>query len=252
MNLTFQNQTVLITGAASGIGKASALLFAEAGAKVVVSDLNEIKGNETVAEIQKAGGEAVFVQVNVADFESLKNLHETAIRHFGSIDVAVNNAGIGGAWNRMIEYSHSEYSKVMAVNVDGVFYGMQLQIAQMIKQGKGNIVNISSIAGLKGFGMCAAYSASKHAVIGLTKSAALEYARDNIRINAVCPVFTRTPLFEQLFETSKTLEEKLLKNIPLRRYGTPEDIAQAILWISSDQASFITGQALPLDGGMLA
>ena len=145
-----------------------------------------------------------------------------------------------------------EYYKVMKVNVDGVFYCMQAEIQQMLAQERGVIINVASIAGLRGLPNSAPYTASKHAVIGLTKAAALEYARKNIRINAVCPVFTRTPLVEKMFEVDASYEQKLMNTIPMKRYGTPEDIAAAIIWLCSDQSSFITGQAVPLDGGMTA
>jgi NAD(P)-dependent dehydrogenase (short-subunit alcohol dehydrogenase family) len=252
VNISFENQTALITGSASGIGKATALLFAENGAKVVISDLNEAGGEAVVTEIKQKGGQAIFVKTDVADFASQQNLHEKAIAHFGSIDVAVNNAGIGGVWSKLADYDHKDYAQVMCVNVDGVFFGMQLQIKQMLKQGKGNIINIASIAGLRGLNYSSAYCASKHAVIGLTKSAALDYARNNIRINAVCPVFTRTPLFEKIFEADASYEEKLKRNIPMGRYGTPEEIAQGIYWLCAEQAGFMTGQAIALDGGMTA
>jgi len=248
----FDNKVALITGAASGIGRATALAFAAQGAKVVVSDVAAEGGKETVALIEQAGGEALFVKADVSNAEEVAMMVERAVEAYGRLDIGINNAGIGGSWTRTADYSFEEWHKVIGVNLTGVFYCMQYELQHMLAQGSGAIVNISSIAGLKGLAKSPAYSASKHGVIGLTKTAALEYARNNIRVNAVCPVFTRTPLFENLFNLGSGLEEKLKRNIPMRRYGTPEDIANAIIWLCSDDAGFVTGLAMPLDGGMTA
>ena len=253
MNYLFEKKSVLVTGSGSGIGRFTALAFAKEGANIIVSDINEASGQETVDLIKKEGREAVFIKCNVADAEEVKKLMEDSISHYGTLDVAVNNAGIGGGWHRMADYPLEEYRKVIAINQDGVFYCMKYQIQQMLKQENGGaIVNISSIAGLKGLANSSPYSASKHAVIGLTKAAAVEYARNNIRINAVCPVFTRTPLFDKMFEINPAYEEKLKLNIPMKRYGQPHEIAEAILWLCCEKAGFITGQALSVDGGMTA
>lgn len=248
----FKDKVVLITGAASGIGKATAMAFATEGALVIISDINEILGKATATELNQLGGKVSFLPSDVSKEAEVKNLIENIWEKFGRLDVAVNNAGIGGENNRTADYSSEEWDRVIAVNQTGVFYCMKYELQKMQGQGEGAIVNISSIAGLRGLAFSSAYSASKHAVIGLTKSAALEYARKNIRINAVCPVFTLTPLFEKMFDIDVSYEEKLKKNIPMQRYGEPEDIACAILWLCSSQAGFVTGQALALDGGMTA
>lgn len=251
--MQFKDKITLITGAASGIGKATALHFAQEGSNIIVSDIQEEAGMETVSQIEAMGRKAIFVRTDVSKLEDHQNLMSQILQTFGKLDIAINNAGIGGEWNRMAEASVEDYRKVMAINVDGVFFGMQLQIQQMLTQTEGgNIINISSIAGLRGLANCSAYSASKHAVLGLTKSAALEYARKNIRINAVCPVFTRTPLFDKTFEVNPAYEEKLKAVIPMKRYGQPEDIAKTIAWLCSDSAGFVMGQAIAVDGGMTA
>ncbi|MCL4137797.1 UNVERIFIED_CONTAM: hypothetical protein GTU68_010505 [Idotea baltica] len=248
----FEQKTAWITGAASGIGRATAIEFAEKGAQVVVSDVNVAGGEETVEMIEKAGGKAVFIKCDVSKAEVVVATVKAIVDQFGSLDIGVNNAGIGGPFIPTAEYDHESYRQVMAVNLDGVFFCMQEEIKQMLKQGSGAIVNISSIAGMRGLPRASAYSASKHAVIGLTKAASLEYARHKVRINAVCPVFTRSAMFDSMFMIDPTYEEKLKKAIPMRRYGQPEDIAHAITWLCSDQAGFVTGMCMPMDGGMTA
>lgn len=248
----FEGKVVMITGAASGIGKTTAFAFSERGAKVVVSDIQEAAGNEVVAKIIEKGGEAIFVKTNVANKTDVQQLIQKTVEHFGRIDIAINNAGIGGPFKPTSMYSDEDWDQVIAINQTGVFYCLREELKVMAKQQSGAIVNISSIAGLKAMGNGCAYVASKHAVVGLTKAAAIEYARANIRVNAVCPVFTRTPLVEQLFEFGQGFEEKLIKGIPMRRYGEPNDISNAILWLCEEQSSFVTGLALPIDGGMMA
>lgn len=249
--MEFKEKVVLITGAASGIGKTTAQHFAKLGAKVLVSDINEAKGIETTEDIKKAGGEAHFVACNVAKFEEVEQLMQATIAHFGRIDIAVNNAGIGAKQiTRTDQHSLEDWDRVIAVNQSGVFYCMKLELQQMLKQGSGCIVNISSMAGLKALPNNFAYVASKHAVIGMTKTAALEYARKNIRVNAVCPVFTTTPLFQKLLDAKEGIDQMLLQTIPMNRFGTTDEIANAILWLSSAQSEFITGIALPVDGGL--
>ena len=251
--MNFKNKTVIITGSGSGIGRSTALLYAEKGANVAVSDINENSGNETVELIKKYNGNAIFIKCNVAEYNEVEYLINKTVEHFGSIDIAVNNAGIGGrALAKIADHPLDDWHDVIAVNQTGVFYCMKLQIQQMLKQGGGNIINISSIAGLRGLSNNFAYSASKHAVIGMTKTAALEYARKNIRVNAICPVFTHSALFQQLLDSKEGLGEKLKRGIPLGRFGEPEEIGEAIMWLSSDKSKFITGHALPVDGGIMA
>ena len=249
---SFQNKVVVITGAGSGIGRGTALAFASEGAKVVVSDINEENGLETVGMIQKEGGTAVYFTCNVAHYHQVDKLIQFAVSTYGQLDIAINNAGVGGAFGKLAEMSLLDYQKVIDVNLSGVFYCLQAEIRQMLAQGGGKIVNVASVAGLRALPNSAVYSASKHAVVGLTKSAALEYARKNIRINAICPVFTRSAMVDTLFDVSPDMEQKLLRTIPMGRYGEPQDIAQAILWLCSDANSFLTGHALPIDGGSAA
>ncbi len=253
----FTSKTALITGAGSGIGRATALAFAAGGAWVVVSDVNETGGQETVASIRQADGKAIFVGADVSQPDEVEALVAESVRHFGRLDIAVNNAGIGGAWARTADYPLDDWARVLAVNLSGVFYCMQQEIRQMVAQGRsaqggGAIVNVASIAGIRALANAPAYTASKHGVIGLTRTAAQEYARQNIRVNAVCPVFTRTPLFNGMVEGNDRLAERFEKSIPMRRFGEAADIADAILWLCSDGAGFVTGQAVNVDGGLTA
>jgi NAD(P)-dependent dehydrogenase (short-subunit alcohol dehydrogenase family) len=248
----FEGKGALVTGAASGIGRATALALAAEGAAVVVSDRVVQGGQETVSLIQEAGGIAHFIKADVSQVDEVAAMVAAVVETYGRLDIAINNAGIGSRWSKLADLSPGDWHQVIGVNLHGVYYCMHYQIPQMLQQGGGVIVNTASIAGLTGLANSAAYSASKHGVVGLTKSAALEYARHHIRINAVCPVFTRTPLFEELFQVNPSYEQRLLKNIPMRRYGSPEDIAGAIIWLCSESAAFVTGHALPLDGGIMA
>jgi len=249
----FTDQVVVITGAGSGIGRATALSFAREGAQVIVSDINDPSGQETVALIKAESGSASYLTCDVAKQKDIANLIRETIARHGRLDIAINNAGIGGNLAKVAEVPEEEYHKMMAINLDGVFFGMQHQIRHMLTQKNGGrIVNVASVAGLRALPNSSVYTATKHAVVGLTKAAAMEYARKKIRINAICPVFTRSALVDQLFALAPDYEQKLVKNIPLGRYGEPEDIAQAILWLCDPANSFVTGLALPLDGGMMA
>lgn len=252
--MEFQNKIVLITGAGSGIGRVTAHAFAKEGGTVVVSDINEKGGKETVQQIADAGGTSMFIKTNVAKFEEVENLIQQIVDKYGRLDVAINNAGIGGIPARTAESTVDNWEKVMAVNASGVFYCMRQELQQMVKQGSGAIVNTASIAGLRGLPNNLAYVASKHAVVGMTKTAAMEYARKNIRINAICPVFTVTPLFdpEVMEKLSAGLSGKLKSGIPMKRFADPVEMANTILWLCSDKASFVTGHAMPVDGGLTA
>lgn len=250
--MNFKGKIVLITGSGSGIGRATAIMFAEKGADIMVSDINEKGGLETVELVKKTGQKAAFCKTDVSNLEQVKNLVKTTVDTFGKVDIAVNNAGIGGDFKVTHEYPVDNWDKVIAINQTGVFYCMQAELEQMVKQGGGAIVNIASIAGLKAQPYTAAYTAAKHAVVGLTKTAACEYARYKIRVNAVCPVFTMTPMVSDMLTIDPTFEKKLLRNIPLRRYGKPEDIANAIVWLCADETDFVTGHSMPVDGGMTA
>ncbi len=244
-----KDKVVLVTGAASGIGLVSAQFFAREGAKVMLSDVNDAAGEAAAEDIRKQGAEAAYVSCDVSQAEQVEAMVKACVSTFGRLDIAINNAGIGGAWARTGDYPLEDYHRVMAINVDGVFFGMKYQLPQMVAQGGGAIVNISSIAGLRGLSFNGPYTASKHAVIGLTKAASIEYASQNIRINAICPVFTQTPILDPILALDERTEDRLKKNIPMRRFGKPEEIADAILWVCSEKATFITGQAYPIDGG---
>jgi len=252
--MEFKDKIILITGAGSGIGRVTAHAFAKEGGTVIVADINEKGGAETVQQIEALGGKAMFIKNNVADYEDVVKMHQTIIDKYGQLDVAINNAGIGGIPARTHESSIKNWDQVMAVNATGVFYCMKVQIEQMLKQGSGAIVNTASIAGLRGLPNNLAYVASKHAVVGMTKTAAMEYARNKIRINAICPVFTVTPLFdpEVMEKISAGLSSKLKKGIPMKRFADPIEMANTILWLCSDKASFVTGHAMPVDGGLTA
>lgn len=253
MTQNFAGKVALITGAASGLGRATALLFAQHGAKVIVSDVTIDGGHETVKMIQDKGGDATFIECNVANEESVNNLISKTIETYGRLDYGINNAGIGGIWTATHKYPTDNFEKVMAINTTGVFMCMRAELDVMTKQGSGAIVNVSSVAGLSGFPNNVAYAASKHAVVGMTKSAGLEYAKKGIRVNAVCPVFTITPLVTGMFDViGDDMKDKLEASIPMKRFGKPEEIAEAIVWLCSDASSFITGHALPIDGGMVA
>ena len=250
---SFNKQVALITGSGSGIGRATAMAFAQAGASIVVSDVNDDAGQQTVGMIEQEGGEAVYINCNVADPEQHIAAVALAVGTYGRLDIAVNNAGIGGRFARLIDQSMADWEQMMAVNLGSVFYGMQAQIRQMLQQPEGGrIVNVSSIAGVKGMPMGAPYSAAKHGVIGLTKTAALEYVKKNIRVNAICPVYTHSAMVQDLVNTAPEMEERMRRMIPMGRFGQPEEIAQAILWLCAPENSFYTGQAIQMDGGTTA
>ena len=248
MNL--ENKIVIVTGAGSGIGAATAKLFGTHGAIVVVSDINLENAQKVVDEIKTTGGTASAIKTDVTQFEEVENLISKTVQDNGRLDVMVNNAGIGGKHQlKTADHTHDDWHNVIAVNQTGVFYCMQVAIKQMLKQGQGSIVNVASLAGLKASGNNLSYSASKFAVVGMTKSAALEYGRKNIRINAVCPGFTHSALLEQLLAASPDMGDKLKRFIPMGRFGEADEIAEAICWLGSENSKFITGQTITLDGG---
>ena len=252
--MEFKNKVALVTGAASGIGRAASIALAEQGAYVIAADLNAEGGKKTVEEIRKNGDLGKFIKTDVAEYYEVKSLIKEIKRKFGKLDIAINNAGIAGANARTVDYPLAAWDKVMSVNASSVFYCMKEQIPVMMEQGGGVIVNTASIAGLRGLPNSLAYVASKHAVVGMTKTAAMEYARHNIRINAICPVFTLTPLFDPVAieKVAKGIPDKLKANVPMKRFAKVEEQVDAIMWLCSDRASFVTGQALPIDGGLTA
>jgi NAD(P)-dependent dehydrogenase (short-subunit alcohol dehydrogenase family) len=252
--MKYKNKIVLITGSGSGIGKAAALAFSKEGGTIIVSDINEINGVKTVSEIIKNNGKASFFKTDVSNFDMVQNLMDFIIEKYGRLDVAINNAGVGGDFAKITDITLESWDKTMSINSSGVFYCIKTQIPIMLKQGKGVILNTSSIAGIRGLPNAIAYSASKHAVIGITKTAAMEYAKNNIRVNALCPVFTITPMFdpEAMDKLKDGISEKLKESIPMKRFANVMEQVSTMLWLCSDEASFITGQAISVDGGITA
>lgn len=249
--MSLENKVVIITGAGSGIGAATAKLFALKKAKVIVSDVNESNGSKVISEIKEAGGIASMITCNVTQYSQVESLIKETIAKYGQLDIFVNNAGIGNKhFYKTAEHTLEDWEQVIEVNQTGVFYGMKLALQVMQKQGHGNIVNVASLAGLIASGKNLAYAASKFAVVGMTKSAALEYASKNIRINAVCPGYTESALLNRIKDEQPAMAEKLLHLTPMRRYGEANEIAEAITWLASDQTSFITGQTITIDGGI--
>ncbi len=245
-----KDKVAIITGGGSGIGKETALLFAKEGANVVVSDISEENGKNVVKEIEKNGGKALFVKADASSAKDNENLFKKSVETFGSLHIAVNNAGIGGSLALTGEYPDEEWQKVINLNLNGVFYGMKHQIAAIKKAGGGSIVNIASILGMAGTRQSPAYVASKHGVVGLTKAAALEYAQENIRVNSVGPGYINTPLVRNSLD-EETIEA--LKSLhPVGRLGESKEVAELILWLASDKSSFVTGSYYPVDGGYLA
>ncbi|MFC0262943.1 SDR family NAD(P)-dependent oxidoreductase [Fontibacter flavus] len=246
---TIDQKVAIVTGGGSGIGKAISLLYASEGAKIVISDIDENGSQETIAEIKAKGGEAIFVKADTSNSEDHKNVVEQALEKFGQLDIAVNNAGIGGPLAPTGEYPIDGWDKTIAINLSGVFYGMRYQIPAMLKSGGGSIVNVASILGKVGTPNSSAYVASKHGVIGLTEAAALEYAQQNIRINSIGPGYIMTPLL-------KSLDDDTLKALvglhPMGRLGASNEVAELALWLNSDKASFVTGAYYNVDGGYLA
>src|SRR5688500_7813153 len=244
-----QNKVALITGSGSGIGKATALLFGEQGAKVVVSDISEERGEAVAKEIKEKGGEATFFKADSASPAENEALVAHAIRHYGQLDIAVNNAGTVGPLGVTAEYPLDGWKKTIDINLSGVFYGLRYQIPAMMKSG-GSIINLASILGQAGTKFLPAYVAAKHGVVGLTKAAALEYDDKNIRINSVGPSYIITP------PVMKTLDEAAQKAVvgllPIGRLGEAEEIAELILWLASPKSSYVTGAYYPADGGYLA
>ena len=245
-----KDKIVIVTGAGSGIGAATAKHFAKHGAKVVVSDIDLDSAKKVADEIVTNFGESLPIKANVAVFEEVENLIQHTVTVFGKLDVIVNNAGIGPRnLLKTGDATLKDWDVVIAVNQTGVFYCMKLAIQQFGKQGYGNIVNIASLAGLKASPNNISYSASKFAVVGMTKSAAMEYATKNIRVNAVCPGYTESALLNQLLGAKPEMDAILKSVIPMKRYGKAEEIADAVVWLASDNTKFVSGQTITLDGG---
>jgi len=245
--MSFKEKVIVITGAGSGIGAATVRFFAKKEAYVVLADISLEKMVDISDSIPM---ECMIQKTDVSQYDQMQSLAGAVIKKYGQIDVWVNNAGIGPTQMlKTADHSLEDWERVIAVNQSGVFYGMKVALPAMLKQGSGNIVNVASLAGLKASGNNISYVASKFAVVGMTKAAALEYAKKNIRINAVCPGYTDTNMLRQLLEVKPEIEDKLKNHIPMGRFGKATEVATAIGWLASDQTQFMTGQTLSLDGG---
>ncbi len=248
--MRLKNKVAIITGAASGIGKATAKLFAEYGAKIVVADIDEDGGNQTVTDIQDAGYKAIFVQTDVTIKDHTEQMVEKTVETYGKLDILFNNAGIAMRLP-VAELSEEDWHRCLDVNLTGVFLCAKAAIPAMQKNGGGSIINMSSIYGIVGADVRAAYVASKGAVTNLTRGMALDYAQDNIRVNCICPGFVETPLVAGVVKNPEEYQ-KLANKHPMRRLGQPEEIAYGALYLASDESAFVTGIALPIDGGYTA
>lgn len=249
---TRTGKVALVTGASSGIGRATALAFAREGADVVVADVLEEAGRQTAQLVEAEGVRALFVVCDVARDHDVRSMIGRAVETFGRIDCAFNNAGIEGEQAPTADCTEENWDRVVAVNLKGVWLCMKYEIPEMLKQGGGAIVNCSSIAGLVGFTGIPAYVASKHAVVGLTRTAALELAKSNIRVNAVCPGVIQTPMIERFTHGEAQIQQQLIAGEPVGRAGRPEEVADVVLWLCSGASSFVTGQPIAVDGGWVA
>ena len=245
-------KSIVITGAASGIGKATALAAGREGAKLVLADVSVESGEETARSIKGEGGQAAFVRCDVTQQSEIETMVKHAVEIYGRLDGAFNNAGIEGTLAPAADYPQDVFERVIQINLLGVWKCLRAEIPVMLKQGKGAIVNTASVAGLVGAGAFAAYVASKHAVVGLTKTCALDYAKQGIRLNAVCPGVIQTPMVDRLAELVPGVIDALLTVKPMGRLGTAEEVAEAVIWLLSDSASFVTGTTLAVDGGYTA
>lgn len=250
MENKFKNKVAIVTGGSFGIGRATVLAFAKRGAKIVIADWKE--NQETMDLIENLGGEAIFVKCDVSKSDDVKSLVEKTIVTFGQIDFAFNNAGIEGISAPVQDCTEENWDKTIAINLKGIWLCMKYEIPEMLKKGAGVIINCSSVAGLIGFQSSPAYVASKHGVIGLTKTAALENAKTGIRVNAVCPGIIKTPMIDRVTRNNEEIEKQFTNMEPVGRMGQPEEIANAVIWLCSDEASFVTGVAIPVDGGFVA
>ena len=245
-------KVALVTGGGSGIGRATCLAMAREGAQVMVADIVVEGGHETVSLVKNAGGEATFIRADVSQASEVEAMVKQTIETYGRLDCAFNNAGIEGPVCSTVEYTEEDFDRVVAIDLTGVWLCMKYEIPAMLQHGGGAIVNTASVAGLVGFQGISAYVASKHGVNGLTKTAALEYAKAGIRVNAVCPGVIETPMVKRAFEKSPGMEEGVAAVEPVGRLGQPQEVAEAVVWLCSDAASFVTGLPMAVDGGLVA
>lgn len=249
MEKIFEGKVALVTGGSYGIGRATAVAFARLGANVVIVDCVDDEQQTTLKHVRSEGARPLFIKCDVSDDAAVKNMVIEAVNHFGRIDFAFNNAGIEGAYGRTHECTEENFDRTISVNLKGVWLCMRYELQEMIESGHGSIVNCASVAGLNGFAGLPAYVASKHAVVGLTRTAALEYAKSGIRINAVCPGVIETPMIDRLTGRDKEVEKQYTQLEPVGRMGQPQEVADAVTWLCSNAASFVTGIAMPVDGG---
>lgn len=253
MSGMLEGKVILVTGGSTGIGRATALILAREGARVVIADLQDGEGEHTVGQVAAAGGQAEYHHVDVADYDAVRALISGIAARHGRLDCAFNNAGIEGPTAKISQLSLADWQRVINVNLTGVFICMKCEIEQMVAQGgSGAIVCTASAAGLIGIPGAPAYNASKHGVVGLTKTVALEYAGRNIRVNAVCPGFIETPMLNRVTDASVKIREHMIGTVPLKRVAQPSEIGETVAWLMSDKASYVTGVALPVDGGWVA
>lgn len=252
MEKIFDGKVAIVTGGSFGIGRAVAVAFAARGAKVIVADWLEDKEQATLKQVKAAGGQAIFLTCDVSKSKDVQSMVEKTIATYGQLDFAFNNAGIEGATANTHECTEENWDKTININLKGIWLCMKHEISYMLKQGKGAIVNCASVAGLIGFPGLPAYVVSKHGVVGLTKTAALENAKQNIRINAVCPGVIHTAMIDRITGSDKEVEKQFVSMEPVGRMGDPEEVAEAVMWLCSDAASFVTGHAMPVDGGWIA
>ena len=248
----YRDKVVIVTGGSYGIGRAAAIGFAQRGAKVVIADIDEPRGEETLRRIRESGGDAMFVKTDVSSEADVAAMVKKTVETYGRLDCAFNNAGIHKVFTSMLEFSASDWEEMINVNLKSVWLCMKYEIPEMLKTGKGAIVNTSSAAGLVGAPSNPAYPASKHGVVGITKSTALEFARKGIRVNCVCPGPIRTGMNESLAAANPEMVKAMDQKVPMGRIGEPEEAAAAAIFLCSDEASYITGVVLPVDGGIVA
>ncbi len=250
METTFNNKVAIVTGGSFGIGRATAIAFAKNGAKVVIADW--VEDDETLSSIKEFGGEAIFYKCDVSKDADVKMMVDKTIEQYGRLDYAFNNAGIEGIMAPTADCTEENWDNTININLKGIWLCMKYEIPHMLAAGKGAIVNCASIAGLVGFPGLPAYVAAKHAVVGLTKNTALEYVKAGIRVNAVCPGAIKTPMIDRITGNKKEAEAQFAAMEPIGRLGQPEEVAEAVIWLCSDAASFITGHSMAVDGGWTA